>query len=59
VAELVPALLDLMVLVEDAVHGTYRAVILPFIQKGCIDLLGRLVREPVGVENVEHSLPFV
>src|SRR3989337_3540663 len=59
VTQLVPALLDLLVVIKEAVHGAYGTMVLTFVQKGGIDLIGRLIHKPVGVENIEHSLPFL
>ena len=58
-AELVSPFFDLRMRIEDAVHGAYGAVVYPFIQKGCVDFMGCLVHELVGMEDVEHFLPFL
>src|SRR3990167_2012129 len=55
--QLVPALLDLLVIIEDAVHGAYGTMVLTFVQKGCIDLIGCLIQKPVGEEY--RALPAV
>src|SRR5208337_472048 len=57
--QLVSALLDLLVLFEDAIHRPYRAMVLAFVQKSCIDLIGCLVHKSVGVEDIKYCLPFV
>src|SRR3990172_9125783 len=56
--QLVPALLNFLVVVEDAVHGTDRAMVLSFVQKGCIDFLGGLIHEPLCMKDIEYFLSF-
>ncbi len=55
VTQLVPAFLNLLVVVEDAIHGPE----LSFVQKGCVDFLGGLVHEPLSMKDIEHFLPFL
>src|SRR5208283_1545490 len=57
--QLVSTLLDLLVLFEDAIHRPYRTMVLAFVQKSCIDLIGCLVHKSVGVEDIKYFLPFV
>jgi hypothetical protein len=34
-------------------------MVFAFVQKGCIDLIGCLIHEPLGVKNIKYSLPFI
>src|SRR5208283_4026162 len=57
--QLVSALLDLLVLIKDAIHRPYRAMVLALVQKSCIDLIGCLIHKSVSVEDIKYSLPFL
>jgi len=59
VAELVPALLDLRLFIEDAVQGSDGTVVAAFIEQGGIDRGRSFVDEPVAVQGREHRLPLL
>jgi hypothetical protein len=58
VTELVTPFSDLIVLVEDAIHGPDRAKILAFIEQGGIHLSWRLIDKPFGIELSQDGLPL-
>jgi hypothetical protein len=56
VTRLLAAFADLAVLIEDAVHGTDRAMVDAFIEQGGVDLGRRLIGEARCVQQVKHLL---
>jgi hypothetical protein len=58
-AQLVPALFDLLVLIQDAIHGAQGTKILAFIQKGRVDLRWSLIHKTLRVEDIQDLLTFL
>jgi hypothetical protein len=56
VAELGAAFADLVVAVEDAIHGTDRAVIAAVVEQTGVDFGRRLVGEAWRVQEIQHDL---
>jgi hypothetical protein len=58
VTELIPALLDLRLFIEDAVEGSDGTVVTAFIEQGGVDRGRGLVDETVAVQGREDRLPL-
>ena len=59
VTELVPALLDLRLFIEEAVEGSDGTVVTAFIEQGGVDRSRGLVDETVAVQDREDRLPLL
>jgi hypothetical protein len=57
--ELVPPLAQLVLLLQDAVHGAGRTDVFPFVHQPGDDLRRRLIDEPRRVQHVEHLLSLL
>jgi hypothetical protein len=57
-AKLVPSLPHFFIFPKDSIHGAGGAQVFFLIKQSRIDLLGGLVHEPLGVQGIEHHLPF-
>ena len=53
------AFADLLILVQQTIHGADRAVVTVFVEEGCEDFGGGLVGEAGFVQQVEHLLLLV
>ena len=58
-AQLVAALFDFLVRLQEAIHGPDGAKVLAFVQKGRVDLLGGLIHELLRVEHIQDLLTFL
>jgi hypothetical protein len=45
-----------LMFLQNPIHGPHRAQVMAFIQKGVIDLQGRLIDKAICVENLQNSL---
>ena len=45
-----------LMFLQNPVHGPHGAQVIAFIQKGVIDLLGRLIDKAICMENIQNSL---
>jgi hypothetical protein len=58
-AQLVPALFDFLLTVQEAIHGPDGTKVLAFIQKGRVDLLGSLIDKTLRVEDLQDPLTLL
>jgi hypothetical protein len=56
VTQVIASFPDLIVLVENAIHGPDRAEIVTFIEQGSKDLSGGLIHKARAVELFQHTI---
>jgi hypothetical protein len=57
--ELIAPLAHFLSIIQQAVHRANRAQITVFVEQRGVNLGGRLIDEPLGVQRAEHDLPLL
>jgi hypothetical protein len=57
-AKLIASLPDFFIFSKDSIHGAGGTQVFFLIEQSRIDLLRGLVHESLGVQGIEHHLPF-
>jgi hypothetical protein len=57
-SKLIPPLFDFLMRLQETIHGADRTEVLPFVQKGGVDLVRSLVHKPLLMEKIQDLLPL-